>query len=105
MTDEQKELGLQEEEVQEVQEVVQPKGRRKKNTNPNNKNNQGEEVGTKIPGRPLGSNVKLEKRDVKEQEVFFQTPNGILCKKIYEIYYTRNGRYRRLKQVLKNVKG
>lgn len=72
--------------------------------NPRNVNDKGENVGTKIPGRPVVA--KKEAPVVgKRTEVLFQTPSGKLCKKIYETVRTKNASYRRCIQVLKNVKG
>lgn len=74
--------------------------------NPRNLNEKGEDVGTKIPGRPVGANKKeAPKADPKRTEILFQTPTGKLCKKIYETVRTKNASYRRLVAIEKNVKG
>lgn len=79
---------------------------RKRRINPNDKKEDGTEVEKgAIPGRPEGANEPVEKKGVELKEVFFQTPKGVMCKKIYECYRTKRGKYRKLVSVEKNVKG
>lgn len=75
--------------------------------NPRNVKDNGEVVSSKaVPGRPAGSEKKAPARPVgAKTEILFQTPNGKLCKKIYETVRTKNASYRRLIAVQKNVKG
>ena len=75
--------------------------------NPNNVSNEGKEKTSKdIPGRPAGTlGKKAVKKDITNQEILYMTPKGVLCKKVYEVFRTHNGKHRRLLRVEKNVKG
>lgn len=75
-----------------------------KRVNANNVNEKGEDVGSKIPGRP-SERPSTEKRNVETKEILFSTPSGKLCKNIYEVFRTGTGTHRRLIKTLKNVKG
>ena len=77
----------------------------RKRANPRNVNTEtGKDMGTKIIGRPEGANLKSEKRDVETKELFFMTPSGKNCKKVYEVYYTKTGKHKRLLRIEKGVK-
>lgn len=79
---------------------------RRQRVNPNDTDAAGVvHESNKIPGRPLGSNLPQEKRNIERKEIMFLTPKGKVCKNIYEIFRTKSGTHRRLVQTIKNVKG
>ena len=91
-------------ELQELQEEVPEIKRRRRNSN-NIAPNGVEMPSGAIPGRPIGSNKPQAKREVRTVEILIQTPTGRLDKKVYEEYRNSKGKYRRLIQTIKGVRG